>query len=257
MEPHLHRLDIKELAIARRSSMPAPWAITSVRELVREDLILLASPDKASDPKAPLARIGAPHHMLARLVAEGKDPVEVSLITGYTPERVRTLCRDPAFSELVSHYESNVVAARADVQAQITHIALVAGQRLQEKLDNADEMFTKKELKEIWTAGLDRAGHGPTSKSILTVNDPTNVLNKLQSILATESRGRVISRDTVEAEYVEIINVTTETSSGIEACDAGTVGAVAGAEETEGPGGGRDSVSEQSLGGASNLEPLR
>lgn len=241
---HINRLDIREIAIGRSSALPAPWQITGAREMTREDMILLLAPH-TPDPKAPLARISAPHHMLAKLVAVGKEPVEISMITGYKPERIRTLQRDPSFMELVAHYEATTVTLEADMVAQITHITLSVGQRLQEKLDDPDAVFTTKELRELFTAGLDRVGHGPTSKSVLTVNDPTRVLDKLNNILATESRGRVLPRDVITAEFTEVTNDRPTSSSGTEESHDGNPEPVADGE-IEGPGGGGHSLSEQS-----------
>ena len=242
---HINRLDIRDIALGRRSTEVAPWRVVAVRPLVREDMILLVNP-ASPDPKAPLARISAPHHLLARLIAEGKEPVDVSAITGYSTGRIRTLQSDPAFCELVAHYETGVVQAVADVQAQITHIALAAAQRLQEKLDDESEKFTTKELREISTAMLDRAGHGPTSKSVLTVNDPSQVIAKLHSMIQTESRGRVFTREAVDVEFTETINVTPAPSEGLEESDARNEGPLAGDHQIEGPSGGGDTVSEQS-----------
>lgn len=198
---NLGQLDIKALALARRSAAPKPWAITDVVELTREDMVLLASGDAPTDPKAPLARISAAHHYLAKFVAQGKGNVEISNITGYTPARISTLRKDPSFIDLVAHYEAEIVATSPDITARVTHLALGAAEILQERLDTDPDSFSKKELRELMAASLDRVGHGPTSKQVVQVNDPANVIRNLTQALQAENRGRIISREIIEADY--------------------------------------------------------
>lgn len=243
---HIGRNDIHELSIGRRSAAPVPWRIVAARSMTREDMVLILAPNGGSDPRAPLAKISAPHHTLARLIAQGKEVVEVSNITGYTPERIRTLQRDPAFSELVSHYETEEIRATADVAQQIQHIALSAAQRIQEKLDDPDHGFTIKDLRELMVAGLDRTGHGPTSKKEVTINDPTGVINSLQGIIQSEGRGRVLARTEIVAEYTEVTNVSPAPRTGAQESDPGAEGPVANTDESEGPGGPGPSVPEES-----------
>src|SRR5688572_17892155 len=157
---YLGNLDMRALEIARRSATPKPWAIEGVEELTREAMVLLASGAGPADPKAPLARISAPHHMLARLVAEGKANATISAITGYTPGRIETLRHDPAFADLVAHYEGEIVKDSPDVTARVAHLALTAQELLQERLETDPDSFTKKELRDLMTTGLDRIGHG-------------------------------------------------------------------------------------------------
>lgn len=204
------RLDITALAIARRSTDQRTWTIVQVRAMTREDLALvLTTPLGEADPKAPLARISAPHHFMAKLLAQGKEPVEVSRITGYTPARINTLLNDPCFSELIAHYEAEVVAAEADIQAQIQHIALTAGQLLQERLEDNPEAFSTKDLQSLFNSGLDRIGHGPGSKVQVNVNDPAKIIDTLKESLSQASSGRVISKaEVIDAEFAEPQNDT-------------------------------------------------
>lgn len=216
------RLDIRDTAIARRSTKAEPWQIVDVRELTREEAAaLIAAHPGTPDPKAPLARITAPHHALARLLAEGKDHVEVSFITGYTPERVRMLEKDPSFRELVAHYEQQIVQVSVDVQGQVANLALTAAQILQDRLESTPEEFTTKELRELMTAGLDRTGHGPGKKLDLNLTETAAVIEQMRSAMR-ESGGRVLDRSSIiEADYEELQSEElqsdeTETSSGPE-----------------------------------------
>lgn len=205
-------LDIRNQAIARRSSRQEPWQVEYARDLGPEDLALLHSGivQAPQDPKAPLASLREPHHMLARLLAEGKSVVEVSAITGYSTSRIRTLQMDPAFKELMAHYEETIVFAEADVQAQIKHVALTAGSILQERLETDPDSFSNKDLKDLFQTGLDRIGHGPTTKHQHTITDPTHIIEALKEAHALEG-GRIIAKGAITAEFTE---VTVEADNG-------------------------------------------
>jgi len=198
------RLDIRALAVARRSTSPATWAIGEVHPLTPEKLtMILTTFPGAPDPKAPLARISAPHHMLARFIAEGKPDPEVSAVTGYSLGRIRALKLDPAFAELVAHYEEQAVMAQADVQAQITHITLTAGQLLMERLEDEGADLPLKDLQSLFQSGLDRIGHGPGAKVDVRVTDTAKIIQALQETI--QSNGRVLSRaDVIDADCEEV-----------------------------------------------------
>lgn len=243
---HIGRLDIRDLAIGRRSALTPPWRLESPKELTKEDLVLLLA-NQPADAKAPLARISAPHHMLAKLIAEGGSDPEVSGVTGYSTLRIKTLKKDPAFQELIAYYEGEHIKATANVTAQITHIALTAGQLLQEKLEDSPEEFTKKELTDLWSKGLDRIGHGPTSKHTIDVNDPSHVIDKLQTLLSSDSRSRVLSREdalVIDATYTEVSkDDKISPDPGPQEGNSGAQGPVP-SPSPEGPGGGGSSLSD-------------
>lgn len=199
------RLDIRDIALSRRSTPPVQLAIVDVRPLTQEKLqAILGFYPTAPDPKAPLARISAPHHMLARLIAQGKPVHEVSAITGYSTVRIASLKVDPSFAELVTYYEEEHVMAEADVSAQIRHIALTAGQIIQERLEDSPDEFSTKELQAVLALGLDRIGHGPNSRVDVRVTDTNQLIQQVRDQIKSESTGRVLSRSEVEAEYTEV-----------------------------------------------------
>lgn len=103
-----------------------------VRELDRSDLALLDLPRDTS--LAPLQKIKHAHHQAARLVALGMTHVEVSLHTGYTPQRVMDLCKDPAFQELLEVYKK---AQSDDMEvglARLRGLMMTAADELAERL---------------------------------------------------------------------------------------------------------------------------
>lgn len=212
----MYNLDVRAAAQARRSSKEAPWQVTAVRLLVPEDLLQMQTlaGDPPENAKAPLSRIRDPHHMLARLLAGGTSVVEASAIVGYSTSRIYTLKADPAFKELLSHYEAKTLAAEADIHAQIKHASLTALSVLQERLETCPEDFSQKDLKDIAYNGLDRIGHGPSSTHNINLNDPREVIAQIRTVLEQETQTRILSKSEaiLDAEYAEVIqNVQTET----------------------------------------------
>lgn len=242
---HLARQDLRAIAIGRKNTLPVPWAFGEARPLTREDMVLLLGGHAPSDPKAPLARISAPHHYLAKMIAEGKSDVEVSGVTGYSLARIKTLKNDPSFRELISHYEAQDIAIHADVRAQVLNLGLTAGQIIQEQLEDDPDSFSKKELIDLMAKTLDRSGHGPTSKTEISIHDPTRIIENLRQAMSLESPSRIVSRDTIEAEYTEIPDDASP-SSGAEDSPVQAPGPVCETQEPQGPSRGGDEVPEQS-----------
>lgn len=211
-----YTLDIRDLSLAKRSAKVEPWNVVYDRDITPEDLILLSSMTLAvADPKAPLARISAPHHALARAVAQGKKDVEISAIYGYAPARMRTLREDPAFVELVSHYEEQELSASASIDEQIMHLALKAKEILLDRMEEDPNSLSTKDLKDLMIAGLDRTGHGPQSSTKIDINDPSRALEAMAAMQETERKGRIISRsEALTVEYTEISDDQTTSRDG-------------------------------------------
>ncbi len=213
--------DIRDAAVARRSARVKPWQLTLVREVIEEDMVVISSASGfAPDPRAPLATIRDPHHTLARLVAAGEPNVKIAAVTGYSPGRISTLKNDPAFLELVHHYEMDLEEIKSDVTMQLRHASLTAMQILQERLENEPESFKNKELQDLAMAGFDRTGNGPKSTTEVNLNDPTKVVESLATIVS-QQMGRVLSRKEIEAEYTEISHEPSAEGDGIEVGKAG------------------------------------
>lgn len=218
--PELATFSVNGLAIARRSARREPWQVTFAREIATEDLAALAGPAPVADPKAPLARLHEAHHMMAKLLAEGEEPVEVARICGYTPARVRTLINDPAFTELMNHYTQQKVFRDHDTDMAVRHVAQAAGALLMERIEDQPESFSNKELLQIRDSSLDRTGFGPQSKRTVEIKDSRSVLAEIRDMMTSETAARIISRDTpLTAEYVEVPPDVEEDSSPQELAD--------------------------------------
>ena len=172
----------------RRGNPSAPP--TFLRDIRHEDLALLASPGAELAQSRPITRIRAQHHLAARLIAEGRKPVEVAAITGYTPARIQQLRNDPAFQELCSHYKGQVDARYLDVHARLALLGTMATEELQERLEEDPEAFSNEELRKLAETTLDRGGYGPGRS--LSVESRSVSVSLVESIKAeSASRGQV------------------------------------------------------------------
>lgn len=131
-----------------------------IRDLTAGDIASLSKRAAyGSQPGTLIQKLRAPHHTLARLVAEGKSHPECSAITGYGVEYVSMLERDPAFRELVAYYKEQVSAAYINVHERLAVLGTTAMEILQERLTD-DAQVAKMSvgaLREIMNDALDRS----------------------------------------------------------------------------------------------------
>lgn len=142
------------------SPLPITKEPLYIRDLTAEDIQSLAKrASYGSQPGQLIQKLRAPHHTLARLVAEGKSHPECSAITGYGVEYVSMLERDPAFRELVAYYKEQVGAAYINVHERLAVLGATAMEILQERLtdDKQVEKMSVGALREIMNDALDRS----------------------------------------------------------------------------------------------------
>lgn len=161
-----------------------------VRELNEADIqTLWTAPEGGLESSTPaILRIKNSHHMLARLLAEGRKDVECSQITGYSPNRISILKRDPAFKELLEYYKSQVSEAFVNVHERLATVGLAAVEELHERLEEAPQGFANRELMELAELGLDRAGFGPKSTTNVNVGVALVSSDKLAELKAEAAR---------------------------------------------------------------------
>lgn len=136
------------------------------RELTLDDL--LAAQGSTMVQSAPTVKtLRMSHHMVARLLAKGAKPQEVSLITGYSSSRISILQADPAFIELTTYYaemdEEQFSIANADMHKRLSALGFDAVETLHERLLEDPEAFETKTLLAVIEATADRTGHGKQS----------------------------------------------------------------------------------------------
>src|SRR3990167_2042996 len=111
-----------------------------------------------------LKKIRDSHHALAQAIAGGRKHVEISQETGYSQSRISILLRDPAFGELVAHYREKKAAVFVDTQRRLKALLDDTVAELHERVEEPD--ISTGELLEIAKFSADRAGFGPTAKTI-------------------------------------------------------------------------------------------
>jgi hypothetical protein len=177
--------------------------VSVLRELTEGDKAFLAQQPTAARTGTQLRRLRDSHHKIAKLIADGLDPAEVSQISGYSLSRVYVLSNDPTFRELVSFYRENKDKEYTDFHARMASFATDAVQELHARLDEEPDKMTNEFLADIVKTLADRTGHAPVSKSI-NVDVKTNLADRL-----SRARQRVASLTPVglveEATVVEYL----------------------------------------------------
>lgn len=140
-----------------RGRRPAPLELSFVRELNEGDLEVLLNPPAKGVVTSPIARLRHTHHLLARCLAEGRKPSEVSLITGYSLSRISILQNDPSVKELVAYYAENAAEQYLDVHARLAALGVSTLEELQERLEAEPEKFTQNQLMQLAELTLDRS----------------------------------------------------------------------------------------------------
>ena len=121
--------------------------MTVVRRLTAQDFIDAQMKPSGKVAAPIIQRLRTIHHRAAILVAEGRPDIEVATLCGYTPQRVRDLKVDPAFSELVVGYQEQfkelLVNESVRVQTKLTDVFELATDEIRERLEDDK---TRKEL---------------------------------------------------------------------------------------------------------------
>lgn len=131
-----------------------------IRDLTAEDIQSLSKRAAYGSQQGSLIqKLRAPHHTLARLVAEGKKHPECSVVTGYTVEYIVMLERDPAFQELVAYYKEQVSAVYLNVHERLANLGAMAMEIIQERMSDPEKVktMTTGQLREIMNDALDRS----------------------------------------------------------------------------------------------------
>jgi len=153
------------MAPPARGRRPAFVTCAVVRELISADIQKLQDlkPGDLGTGAQIVKKLRHSHHGLAKLLTDGVKEAECSVITGYSGPYISIIKHDPAFAELIAHYQSEKHEIYLDVHQRLSSVALDAVEEIQERLADEPENITMRELKEIVEMGMDRSGFGPTS----------------------------------------------------------------------------------------------
>ena len=147
-----------------------------ILELQDEDLVLDVRPLDPGDLKAhaekgPIEptsvtqRMRTVHHSIARMEAAGVRPPDISRIIGYNANVIYLLHSNPAYQELVAHYEEKADAEAHDLSERIFYAGMDALDALHEKILDPDAAIPIRELRKITMDLADRSGHSPVKRS--------------------------------------------------------------------------------------------
>lgn len=143
-----------------------------VREIVPSDLPALAT--SVETPRQQIERVSAQHHKIAQLMAQGRNGLEVSALTGYSQAYLSNLKNDPCFAELLTGYAAQRAEVFVDVLERMKALGVATIEELQKRIDDEPEKWTKRELVEVAELVLagqaQKGGAGPVAGSGLNIN---------------------------------------------------------------------------------------
>lgn len=154
-------------------------------ELVPSDIVLLASERGEQKPKTLINGLRERHHQLARCLGRGMSDYDAAAVTGYTVSRISILRRDPAFAELVAHYNGVKDFAFADFQERAAAVAIDGLNIIADRMEEDPDAISVSMALEIVKQLADRTGHSAVAKSV-NVNVNANMTARL-----TAARNRV------------------------------------------------------------------
>lgn len=163
-----------------------------VRPIGRDDLPMILASPAAPPAERPMLRIRHQHHLAAKLMAEGRKPAEVSMITGYSTARLNQLSKDPAFAELITHYKDSATEKWLNVHERLAALGVTVTEELAERLETKADDFSNEELRRLAETLLDRSGYGPQSTRNVNLKSQSLTVSLVEQIKAeSENRGRV------------------------------------------------------------------
>lgn len=168
-----------------------PFFISYIRPIEEADLLAAESVKPPPVRQQTLRSIRGSHHEAARLVGLGKTNAEISLITGYSAETIKSLKRDPSFQELIAHYQAEVREVYIDTHRRLAGMTNDFIEILHERgLEKPDSLKTEDIIKAI-SLGADRTGFGPKA----TINSNVVVthveLERIKQEAALRSQGSI------------------------------------------------------------------
>jgi len=150
--PSSATLDVVSDAIAfldeatpQASKLRQPLRIEVVRALTDEDI---SGGFLTPAPPPTLREIKSSHHSLARLLAQGREVIEASRITGYSPGYISRLKSDPTFRELILHYTTVEEIASVDFLGSMREVGLDMLNELRERVEQDPKSLSTPQLHE-------------------------------------------------------------------------------------------------------------
>lgn len=144
-----------------RGAKAKPLALQMDRELSAEDLAALANAPALGSTTPDLVKLHYKHHMLARLLAEGRSHVDAGALAGYSSSRISLLQKDPAFKELLEYYKAQLDGVYVGIHERLSAIGVAAAEEIAERIETRPDALAIRELLEVMKETLDRSGATP------------------------------------------------------------------------------------------------
>jgi hypothetical protein len=175
------------LDVVMRRLSPADHAARASGVVTRE-------PAQARDPITVLRNA---HHAAARLLASGKSDSYAAAQLGWSPERVRAMRGSPAFQELLALYAEQRDIAVMDLSMQMELLARDTLAELHERLLDPEKAAAISEpaLLEMFKTAADRAGYGPTAKTVNAHYVVPAEADRLRAVLEGSAERVVVTED--------------------------------------------------------------
>lgn len=246
----MSRTDLRgSISIARQETVE----VIGCRELEETDILSALQHQLPAELGATphLRQLRSSHHVIARLLAAGLNPTEVSKRTGYSNSRISVLQNDPAFKELLEFYGNEQSELASNMVERLASLSTDAMDVMQERLEDDPESFTNSQLTEIIKTGADRSDAPPVTKSINLNQNSTidiKVVKQIKEELLSGEKGNVkfIERtaETVSAE-TSAPQITESAECLVEEGGTALVGTEISEEEIEGICGKGISIREK------------
>lgn len=114
---------------------------------------------------ARLKNVRQVHHKIARMMAAGMSNVEISAVVGFHHSRLSILRNDPAFQELLVHYENEEEEIWHDVREQAAELGTTAVQEIHQRILEHPEKVATRDLIAVMEKGLDYGGKKPPART--------------------------------------------------------------------------------------------
>lgn len=142
-------ISVLDLGSGHRGLPKQPLEIEVIRPLTSDDLPAIQNPPASTALVPRIKELRHSHHRLAELIAAGRPPAEIAIITGYSPSYISGLRGDPAFNELIAYYEFQKREIFADAMERLKLLGLDAVEKLHERLNDPEKTWSNKELMDL------------------------------------------------------------------------------------------------------------
>lgn len=132
-----------------KTKFDSPIELSLVRALTSEDLQQIEAAPPAASGKQSLRSIRHSHHQLAQLLAQGREQEEIALVTGYSPNYITVIKRDPTFQELIAYYSTERKAIFVDTLERMKSLGISVLEELQQRIADEPEKWSNREMMEF------------------------------------------------------------------------------------------------------------